>query len=192
MNETYRRPLGAATLDGPRLAAIAGPQNCAALTGRPAIGCVKKMNGIQRQRLAGRLSLPGQAEVGAVPDDRARPTDNPNSLIETSDALEIEQPGHGWREMQVSEAPPEAGAVLTQEHESALPDRHAALAGELYPENTPATEFVNVGGTERSVAHRGEPAPRAAQRTGIAVEKIGRPPSRAAGAGGGGPVAPAV
>src|SRR5439155_3102997 len=103
-----------------------------------------------------------------------------------------EQPGHGRREMQVSEAPAQAGAVLTQEHESALPDRHAALAGEFYPQNTPAAEFVNVGGAECAVAHRGEPAPSAAQRTSIAVEKIGRPPGRAAGAGGGGPVAPSI
>jgi hypothetical protein len=155
MDEADGRSLSAAPLNSPRFTTVIGPEDRTAVAHDPSVRFIEKLNAVERKSLAGRMSLPGLAKVGAVPHDRSGFPCDPNVFVEACGRMEIDSGQHiGWK-LHVSKPPALARTILAQQHQAALPDRDAALAADSHSEHISPTKLVNVGGIENPFAHRG-------------------------------------
>ena len=140
----HRRPLAAAALHLPRLAAVGRRQDRTQLADGPPVRLVGEPNAVERQRLSGRHDLPVVAAVAAVQDGRARPADGPNVRAGAVDGVEVPGRLHLRLQPELDEAPRRTVAAVTAEHQPALADRNAALVAQQHAAEVAAAQLIDV------------------------------------------------
>src|SRR5262249_25725099 len=118
--------LTALALDLPRVAAVHGGDDGAALADCPTHELVAEVDAVERQRLAGLLQLPRRALVVRVQDNRAGPAHAPRAVADAVDGVQVELLQDRRWQPEIGEAP--AGAArLAGEDQAALADGERAF-----------------------------------------------------------------